>query len=493
MGAGAVHQSSTGELTGKTCRVGGDFSSFRAEAAAMYQAIYHADPHIALVMLTDSMNVVQALQAWDHAEFLRDMTWQRNADIIVKILLAINNRSAPLTIPKMKSHRGVELNEIADGLADTAATPPPEGEDDELDTLCVPAPPDSAMTYQWMPEGAEDAFRTADHRLVMKRWDATDNLLTTRAEQLKDSYACQLMTHPGWGQHLWLKPRRVRPWTEAEERRWLQMVGRVFPVNTYLRRIDKHPTGDCDWCGAGVQETQAHFHCMCPQFTEPRTAAHHNITRAVVAHLKDLRLANWEFFYETELKNLPFKFKWASEREELKQAQRRPDGVAWNPVLGKVIFLEFTRAMDNPDNMAAACEAKGNQYAIPMRALRQAQRSREHRHPALVTEQISTAPLIFGVRGAVLMDVARESLTPLQLTGAQLDRVLASGVRAAVTVASSMCAARFAAKRSLPAAPRGPNGQRVKIRIPQKPFQSRPWRSERGWTQQTQRPNQGQR
>ena len=119
------------------------------------------------------------------------------------------------------------------------------------------------------------------------------------------------------------------------------MVGRVFPVNTYLRRIDKHPSGDCSWCGKGVQETLAHFQCCCQQFEKNRTAAHHLIARAVVASLKDLNLANWTFFYETEIKDLPFKFDWTSPAEERRQMARRPDGVAWNPVLGKVIFLEF--------------------------------------------------------------------------------------------------------------------------------------------------------
>ena len=117
------------------------------------------------------------------------------------------------------------------------------------------------------------------------------------------------------------------------------MVGRVFPVNTYLRRIDKHATGDCSWCGKGVKETLAHFQCGCPQFADNRTAAHHLIARAVVASLKDQRLANWTFFYETEIRDLPFQFKWASKFDERKQMERRPDGVAWNPVLGKVIFF----------------------------------------------------------------------------------------------------------------------------------------------------------
>ena len=90
--------------------------------------------------------------------------------------------------------------------------------------------------------------------------------------------------------------------------------------------------------------------------------------------MKDLRLPNWRLYYETELKDLPFKFRWASELEKQEQESRRPDGVAWNPVLGKVIFLEFTQAMDNPDNFAAACAAKGRQYEVPMRVLKHAQR-----------------------------------------------------------------------------------------------------------------------
>lgn len=475
MGAGAILRSPTGVMETQVCRVGGDPSSFRAEASAMYQAVYNADRAVPLAILTDSMNVIQALQAWDHAEFLRDMTWQRNADILTQILLAINLQMSPITIVKVKSHRGCEMNEQADALADMAATLPAEGEEDCIDTMFVPGPPDSAITYQWIPDGEEEMMRTADHRIVLRRWDAVDRQITTQQERQKDTFACQLMTQEGWGQELWQQSRRGKQWTETEERRWLQMVGRVFPVNTYLRRIDKHPSGDCSWCGKGVQETLAHFQCGCPQFEKNRTAAHHLIARAVVASLKDLNLANWTFFYETEIKDLPFKFDWTSPAEERQQMTRRPDGVVWNPVLGKVIFLEFTRAMDNPKNMALACATKGRQYLVPMRAAQRAN----------LLYTVSTSPMIFGVRGTVLMTEAAEGLKDLKLTGAQLKRVLASGVRAAITAASEMCSARFAALRSLPASPRGRDGKKIKTVIPQKPAIARPWRSDRGWTKTT--------
>ena len=89
--------------------------------------------------------------------------------------------------------------------------------------------------------------------------------------------------------------------------------------------------------------------------------------------MKDLQLPGWFFYYETTIKNLPFKFTWASPGEEAEQQDRRPDGVAYNEVEGVVIFLEFTRAMDNPDNMERALQEKGKQYKEVMEALERAQ------------------------------------------------------------------------------------------------------------------------
>ena len=248
---------------------------------------------------------------------------------------------------------------------------------------------------------------------------------------------------------------------------------------SYLRRIDKHPTGDCPWCGSGVRETLGHFQSVCPQFQLNRTTAHHDIAKAVVAKMKDIRLDGWKIYYETTLDDLPFKFAWANAREEEEQRRRRPDGVAWNEVEGKVVFLEFTRAMDNPDNMSEALVNKGRQYEAAMAALRRAQNLRALRHSSRISAVV-TAPLIFGVRGTVMVNEAREVLSSLQLSEAQLRKVLAAGVRAAISAASDLCTARAAALRCLPKAPRGPDGKRVKVVIPPKPQRQTPWRGDRG-------------
>jgi ribonuclease HI len=493
MGAAAVLKATDGAIDTQVCKVGGEASSFRAEAAAMWQAIKHADKTRPLAVLTDSMNVINALQAWDQSEFVREMEWQRNADIIVDILLAINARAGPITIVKVKSHRGVCLNEHADVLAGAAAA----ADSDEVDTLFTPSPPDNQFTYSWTPEGAEEPTCTHNIKEVHKRWDGISRQQVREKVVQQGTYAGELLTHPGWGQHLLHQSRLVRPWTELEERRWLQMAGRVYPVMTYLRRIDKHPTGACPWgCkdvgGSPARETLGHFQSECEQFALNRTAAHHAIARATMAALKDMRLPNWQFFYEMPFGEMPFAFKWASEEEKEQQAKRRPDGMAWNSVTGQVLFLEFTRAMDNPDNMQAALDRKGHQYDEAVTALQAAQRNSKFKHSTTISS-VNTAPLIFGVRGTVLINDAREALQALNLTGAQLKRALAQGVRAAIAGASDMCSARAAALKCLPRAPRGLDGKRVKVVIPPKPFRERGWRQDRGGGEEVSRGREEQR
>ena len=257
------------------------------------------------------------------------------------------------------------------------------------------------------------------------------------------------------------------------------MTGRVYPVMTYLRRIDKHPTGECPWCREGVRETLTQVQSECEHFAANRITAHHAIARATLAALKDMRLPNWQFMYETTFSEMPFKFKWASEEEELQEEGRRPDGMAWNHITGQVLFLEFTRVMDNPDNMSAALEKKGHQYDAAVEALRRAQGSSAHQHSTRIAS-VATAPLIFGVRGMILISEAAEALQALLLTDAQLLRALAHGMRAAITAASEMCSARTAALKCLPKAPRGPDGKRAKVFIPTKPFKAGHWRRDRG-------------
>ena len=141
-------------------------SSFRAEAAALSFAITHAPSHLPLIVFTDSMNVIHALQAWNRRIFCRDLRRQRNADILEVILRDINRRTAPVRVVKVKSHRGIPLNEEADVWAGTAAA----AAADEVEWYFALDPPDKAMVFSWEVKEAKEEC-TSDVGKVFKRWN----------------------------------------------------------------------------------------------------------------------------------------------------------------------------------------------------------------------------------------------------------------------------------------------------------------------------------
>ena len=219
----------------------------------------------------------------------------------------------------------------------------------------------------------------------------------------------------------------------------MQQVGRVLPLNGYLHRIKRHPTGDCPWC-PGQRETQLHFHCECNCFEQHRTAAHHLIARAVISALKE-STKGWQFHYEKTFADLPWVFKWKTYGEKRKQLKQRPDGVAWHAEKQLLYFLEFSRPMDQDDTMAAASARKGRQYDEAVEAVIRGQGTAEGR--ANKVWSVATLPLMFGVRGSVEYAELKQAMA---VFGARsLDKVLAAGVRATVEAATTMIGARRAA------------------------------------------------
>ena len=481
MGAGAVILEPDGIITTHKVQVLGECSSFRAEAAALHLTLCHADIAVELTIMTDSMNVINALQAWNRVDFMRDMNMQLNADILQKILRQLNRRRAPTKIVKVKSHRGCFLNELADDAAAAAA------QDPDSDSIFPALPQGPCITFSWSDEdkwGKPTEESTTDIKKVFKKWKTVTDALNILNARIGQTNAGLFLTRPNLGQHLLAKSRRVRSWTVTEDRRWMQLVARVFPVYSYLRRIDKHPTGDCPWCGTAatsgtpeVRETITHFMSVCPHFAEHRIAAHHAICRATMAAIREAAEPGWVFYYEVPINLLPFDFTWPSPEAAEEGNARRPDGVAWNSASKKLYFLEFTRCMDHEHTMLAALAAKRTQYVKEMAALRCAQRAlpRENR---LTT--IETLPFIFGARGAVRYSEAICSLNALGTPQKKHDTVLAAGVRAAITSCSDMCSARFAELKKLPGKARLPNGRLQRTIIPPKPTQLPTWRSDRG-------------
>eukprot|EP00961_Rhodomonas_salina_P129869 1749160-Rhodomonas_salina.1 len=86
---------------------------------------------------------------------------------------------------------------------------------------------------------------------------------------------------------------------------WMQMVGRVYPVQSYLKRVGLAPNNHCPWCRQAKHETLEHFLSDCKHFWKHCTKVHNDISAAVLDQLRTLKPQGWEFLPKTELCKLP--------------------------------------------------------------------------------------------------------------------------------------------------------------------------------------------
>ena len=138
--------------------------------------------------------------------------------------------------------------------------------------------------------------------------------------------------------------------------------------------------------------------------------------------------------------------------------------------------------MDAPTTMAKALENKGQRYLEAENGIRRAQRSLgTWRSPARTVDTVTTVPCIFGVHGSALTTEMHAGLGIMGLNKTQIDKVITSGVRAAITGLSDMCTARWEALKSVPR-PRPPAGRKrnAPVSIPPKPHVPSGWRADRG-------------
>ena len=248
-----------------------------------------------------------------------------------------------------------------------------------------------------------------------------------------------------WGHHLLHPSRNAQPWTEAEERNWMQHIVRTLPVNSYLHRIGKHATGECEWC-AGKRETITHFQTECGEFVSARHAAHNLVWQTLLAGMEKHAVPGWRFFQETSFDNLPFDFEWKDVQELAEEEDRQPDGVAYHEASRTVFLLEFTRAMDHSHTMGDAIARKGHQYDKALSAFRRHQRNTVW--SKRVT--IKTLPFVFGVRGSVMEQECAKNMRAVGvLNRDEVTRILTQGVRAAIRALQDMKLARSAALAEL--------------------------------------------
>lgn len=231
-----------------------------------------------LVVLTDSLSLMQTLEEWDREDFFPLPALQKHRDVIEPLSAKIRARDATTTLVKVKAHSGVPLNEAADVAADLGCS---------SDTLRFPVTCDRvgllSLPHQ---HGQPVDFNKAVRSAVTRR---EIDSLRSRGGLVTESFLRE-----GRGQQHLARARKRMP--DKRARRMLQLLGGVFPCGMRSKRIGKATTDACALCKR--LETPSHILCGCPELREIVTASHDKIWARLFEYLKSHLSSKWEMWYD---------------------------------------------------------------------------------------------------------------------------------------------------------------------------------------------------
>jgi hypothetical protein len=114
MGGGVAYRAGNHWCSDKCVLVRGHISSLVAEGAAALCLLTNTPLNTSLTILTDSANVMYAMQHCSRRELWRDLSRHPEEQLISALAVNMAKRTGPTMWVKIKSHRSVHLNEEAD-------------------------------------------------------------------------------------------------------------------------------------------------------------------------------------------------------------------------------------------------------------------------------------------------------------------------------------------------------------------------------------------
>lgn len=406
MSGGVAYRQGDGpENTG--VHVEGPISSFVAEGAALLVLLETAPVHQPLTILTDSANVMWAMQHCSRRERVPDFSKHPNRGLLKRLYSAHIRRTAATHYVKITAHTSVALNECADTLAALAR------QDENA------------------PSRSFDLFENTDCIFYYRKDE--DNFVQAKATELRNHFiqlrsaeilrnetrTVTKLTAAGVGRHLMHKVLwSSGPFSVADgvAKRMLQCITNTYPTKARLYQMSKARVPTCPFCSLGKQETLFHWQQECPKFHDARTKVHDDIWSAVYGAIcKQLPKGKFVTYKETTIGNAPFDI--PPEFAELRQ--RRPDGMFVVYYERYWTIVDFTRGHGNTrEDLRRLEERKQQKYADLIAAIRM-------RHA-----NVEFFPLATSYNGAIAEDTWREFMTRLGLDDKAQSQVLYTAAHA---------------------------------------------------------------
>jgi len=353
MGAGYVFSMMNArEHAPGSIEVGGDPASLRAEAAALAVLLEDIEDDEELVVLIDSLGLLQIIQNWTRFDFSPKRDMQEHYDLIARVMALLLKRRVKTTLVKVKSHSGVPLNERADEQAQVRE------EGDQM--------------IRFAPEEREELIKLADGETgthqVRRRIENRTRELKWEELRTADSITAKTLFTEGMGQKYFRRAKARL--THRCKRRMLQVMGGVFPCNMWRKRINVCYHDTCVLCGK--KDTYSHRVCSCKQMHDAITLGHDNAWRALYENLIKHVPDKTGYWFDTKLASIPLSNLSCSVGTAGKY---KPDGLVEMLQNRTLYLLEFTRTSDMwEDSLERANVRKRDKkgYKLMIEALKKA-------------------------------------------------------------------------------------------------------------------------
>jgi hypothetical protein len=363
MGAGIAYRQGDRLDTFRTShRVeGGKPGAYTAEGVSLLTCVRDVGRQVPLTIGIDNSSIIYATARSSYQTYWKELEKHEHREMLTDIVLALQARTAPTTLVKVKAHVGQPLNEEADRLADKGtSSEAPSYPHDRIYTVCEA---DKLKVEKWVDDAQDSksysmreaiTLVTQAHMLARRPLMLKCSPLITASlgdvtvgRALKAAYLARATTPPEVirDQILWHAHR-----TPCAA--WMKAWGNKAQASTICRLCQL------------AEENVAHLQCTCTELHELHVKAHNDCWKAVWGKMvKELQRLGYEVYFETPLGEIPdFPFDTTGHTETTQKrvpdAHRQPDAVLikrqrsrndaeTTPFTPRVVFLDFARTSGN--------------------------------------------------------------------------------------------------------------------------------------------------
>ena len=434
-----------------SARVGGQYSSTRAELAAIALALHRTLANAKVAILVDSSSALQRLSWFRSKDFQPSMDKVKDRDIVKDILQSLDQRYQQghhTVLVKVTGHTGEPLHMKADHLAVKGA------EEESQEKIEYPNGREGGLTFRWQ-EGSDKKREEQWGPRVKKR---------IREKEMEEAWetrprgtcAERFMAREQAGRQL-LGSALRRTWDWAV-RGWMQsLTPYKYPVKVSLRRWGKADTDQCA-CGKGKESFEhVQLACMQQDRRSARQRAHNEVVLAIEEYMSEVRAQHrvslWDKQVKTFIQRLRareeadengngvttrgrklgqqargtgrggeknpgegYKRKWKEVEETVSEEAMtlRPDGMVFDEEKRHLFIVEVARTKDDEESLRNRYIRKELKYAKLKLELGRAL-------GACRMEQIT---LVIGLQGSVDENKWRQQLTGFGMTRNKQDMMM---------------------------------------------------------------------